>query len=95
VVLAIGHALRAHEALGCPYALSGILEVVHRLFENGVFVSQGKRIRPGGILRSPAYCVFSRKLPYQSREVAGCVPGHFLRVLWSHLRRPNSLPGNR
>jgi hypothetical protein len=30
-------AVRAHEALGRPYALSGFLEVVHRLFENGVF----------------------------------------------------------
>jgi hypothetical protein len=32
VVLAIRHALRAHEALGRPDALSGFLEVVHRLF---------------------------------------------------------------
>ena len=32
VVLAIGHALGAHEALGRPDALSGFLEVVHRLF---------------------------------------------------------------
>ena len=38
MVLSIGHALRAHEALGRPDALSGFLEVVHRLFENGVFV---------------------------------------------------------
>jgi hypothetical protein len=38
VVLAIGHALRAHEALGCPYALPGFFEVVHRFFEDGVFV---------------------------------------------------------
>jgi hypothetical protein len=47
MVLAIGHALRAHEALGCPDALSGFLEVVHRLFENGVFVGHDQSIRPG------------------------------------------------
>ena len=32
VVLAIGHALRGHEALSRPDALPGFLEVVHRLF---------------------------------------------------------------
>jgi hypothetical protein len=51
VVLAIGQALRAHEALSRPDALSGFLEVVHRLFENGVFVGHEKSIR-AGILRS-------------------------------------------
>jgi hypothetical protein len=92
VVLAIGHTLRAHEVLGCPYALPGFLEVVHRFFEDGVFVGHGKSIRPGGILRSPAYCVFSRELPYQSREVAGCVPGYVRRVLRSHLRAAEHAP---
>jgi hypothetical protein len=38
VVLAFGHALRAHEALGRHDALPGFLEVVHRYFEDGVFV---------------------------------------------------------
>jgi hypothetical protein len=38
MVLAIGHTLRAHEALGRPYTLAGFLEVVHRLFEDLVFV---------------------------------------------------------
>jgi hypothetical protein len=38
VVLAIGHTLRTHEALGSPDALPGFLEVVHRLFEDGDFV---------------------------------------------------------
>jgi hypothetical protein len=38
VVLAIGHALRAHQVLGRSDALSGFLEVIHRLFEDGVFV---------------------------------------------------------
>jgi hypothetical protein len=52
VVLAIGHALRAHEALGCPDALSGYLEVIHRFFEDGVFVGHDKSIRAGGIIRS-------------------------------------------
>ena len=45
VVLAIGHALRAHEALGRPDAPSGFLEVVHRLFEDGVFVIHDRSIR--------------------------------------------------
>jgi hypothetical protein len=47
VVLAIGHALRAHEALSRPYALPCFLEVVHRLFEDGVFISHDKSIRTG------------------------------------------------
>jgi hypothetical protein len=50
VVLAFGHALRAQKALGCPDAPSGFLEVVHRLFEDGVFVSHDQSIRVG-ILR--------------------------------------------
>src|SRR5215217_7416799 len=50
VVLTIGHTLRAHKALGRPDALPGFLEVVHRLFEDGVFVSHEKSIRTGGIL---------------------------------------------
>ena len=48
VVLAIGHALRAHEALGRPDTLSGFLEVVHRLFEDGVFVGHARSIRASG-----------------------------------------------
>ena len=40
VVLAIGQTLRAHEALSRPDALPGFLEVVNRLFENGVFVGR-------------------------------------------------------
>jgi hypothetical protein len=50
MVLAFGHALIAHQALSRPDTLSGFLEVVHRLFENGVFVSHEKSIRTGGIL---------------------------------------------
>jgi hypothetical protein len=61
VLLAFGHALRAHEALGRPDALPGFLEVVQRLFEDGVFVSHHKSIRTGGILRSPDCFAFSRK----------------------------------
>src|SRR5215217_8181941 len=45
VVLAIGHALRAHEALGRPDSLPGFLEVVHRLYENGLFVGHHRSIR--------------------------------------------------
>jgi hypothetical protein len=37
--------LRAHEALSRLDALSGFLEVVHRLFENGVFVGHDRSIR--------------------------------------------------
>jgi hypothetical protein len=81
VVLAIGHPLRAHEALSRPDALPGFLEVVHRLFEDGVFVGHDRSIR-AGILRSPDCFAFSRAFPYQRREVAGCVPGYVLRVLW-------------
>jgi hypothetical protein len=84
-VLAIGHTLRAHEALGRSDALSGFLEVLHRLFEYGVFVGCDKSIRVGGILRSPNYFTFSSDFPSQRREVAGRVPGYVLRVLWSHL----------
>jgi hypothetical protein len=51
VVLAIGHTLRAQEALGRPDALPGFLEVVHRLIENGVFVGHDKSIRVDSILR--------------------------------------------
>jgi hypothetical protein len=58
VVLAIGHALGAHEALGRPDALTGFLEVVHRLFEDGVFVDHERSIRIG-IARSPNYFAFS------------------------------------
>ena len=60
MVLAIGHALRAHEALGRPYALSGFLEVVHRLFEDGVFVGHNRNIRSGDIIRSLDCFAFSR-----------------------------------
>jgi hypothetical protein len=51
VVLAFGHALRAQEALSCPDALPGFLEVVHRLFEHGVFIGHDRSIW-AGILRS-------------------------------------------
>ena len=91
MVLAIGHVLRAYEALGRPDALSGFLEVIHRLFEDGVFVGHGQSIRVG-ILRSPDYFTFSCEFPYQRREVAGCVPGYVLWVLRTPLRQPNHLP---
>jgi|SRR5688500_8106239 hypothetical protein len=59
VVLAIGHALGAHEALSRPDALPRFLEVVHRLFENAVFVSHERSIRTSGIVRSPDCFAFS------------------------------------
>ena len=60
MVLAIGHALRTHEALSRSDALSGFLEVVHRLFEYGVFVGHDRSIRVG-ISRSPDCFAFSRE----------------------------------
>jgi hypothetical protein len=60
VVLAIGHTLRAHEALGRSDALTCFLEVVHRLLEDGVFVGHDKSIRVG-ILRSPDCFTFPRE----------------------------------
>jgi len=60
VVLAIGHALGAHEALGCPDALPSFLEVVHRLFNNVVFVGHDRSIRVG-ILRSADCFTFPRE----------------------------------
>jgi hypothetical protein len=57
VVFAIGHALRAHEALSCPDTLSGFLEVVYRFFEDSVFVSHDQSIRVGILRRvgEPGY----------------------------------------
>jgi hypothetical protein len=40
-------AVRAHEALGRPDTLPSLLEVVHHLFENGVFVGHDQSIRTG------------------------------------------------
>jgi hypothetical protein len=53
-------AVRAHEALGGPDAPSGFLEVVHRLFEDGVFIGHDRSIRVG-ILRSPDCFIFPRE----------------------------------
>ena len=63
VILAIGHTFRAHEALGGPDALSGFLEVVRRLFEDGVFIGHDQSMRTGGIFRSPDCYTFSREHP--------------------------------
>jgi hypothetical protein len=60
VVLAISHALRAHETLGRPDTLPGFLEVVHCLSENGVFVGHDRSIRRSSI-RSLYYFAFSRE----------------------------------
>jgi hypothetical protein len=65
IVLAFGHALRAHEALSRPDALPGFFEVVHRLFED-TFVGHDPSIRTSGSLRSPDCVAFSR-------ECADCV----------------------
>jgi hypothetical protein len=78
VVLAIGHTLRAHEALSCSDALPGFLEVVHRLFEDGVFICHDRSIRTSGSLRSLDCFAFSRErfdrvLPsyFNGRRVGG------------------------
>jgi hypothetical protein len=60
VILALGHTLRAHEALGRPDALPCFLEVIHRLFEDGVFVGHDRSIRVG-ILRPPYWFTFPRE----------------------------------
>ena len=60
MVLTIGHALGAHEALS-PDAPSGFIEVVHRFVKDSVFVGHDRSIRTRGILRSPDYCVVSRE----------------------------------
>ena len=44
VVLALPHAMRAHEVLSCSAALTGFFEVIQRLFEDGVFVGHEERI---------------------------------------------------
>ena len=67
MVLAIRHTLRAHEALGRPDALPGFLEVVHRLFEDGVFVGHERSIRTSGIRSLDAF-VFCRENPYMFRN---------------------------
>jgi hypothetical protein len=61
VVLTIGHSLGTHEALERPDALSGFPEVVHRLFEDGVFVGHDRNIRISSVLRSVDYLAFSRE----------------------------------
>jgi hypothetical protein len=77
VVLAIDHTLRAHEALGCPYALPGLLEVVHRFFEDGVFVGHDQSIR-AGILRSLDAFVWSlSENPYMFRDAQIAASGDF------------------
>ena len=73
VVLAIGHTLRAHEALGRPDALPGFLEVVHRLFEDGVFVSHGQKYTDKRIIRSPDCFAFTRERLRPPAFVSGWV----------------------
>jgi hypothetical protein len=67
VVLAIGHTLRAQEALSRPDALPGFLEVVHRLLEDGVFIDHDRSIRVG-ILRSPDYFALSHERAEYERK---------------------------
>jgi hypothetical protein len=74
VVLAFGHTLRAHEALGSPYALPGFPEVIHRLFEDGVFVGYDQSIRMGGVLRSLDCFAFLTRAPLQAPRGRGSCP---------------------
>jgi hypothetical protein len=62
VVLAYRHALRLDRALGCPGALGGFLEVIHRLFEYGVFVGHNLSIWVG-MLRELDCFALSRARP--------------------------------
>jgi hypothetical protein len=75
VGLAICHALRAHEALGCPYALPGFLEVVYRPFEDGAFVGHDKSIRAG--IRRSVDCFTS---PREHENIVDGVPAGKHRV---------------
>ncbi len=61
MVLAFGHALRAHEALGRPDTLPGFLEVVHRFFEDGVFVGHNRSIRTDWHVPITQLVAFSRE----------------------------------
>jgi hypothetical protein len=45
VILTVRQTLRAHQALSRPDSLSGFLEVVDSLFENGVFIDHDQSIR--------------------------------------------------
>jgi hypothetical protein len=74
VVLAIGHTMRTHEALSRPDALPGFLEVVHRLFEDGVFVSHERSIRAGSVLRSLDCFAFLTRAPLQAPRGRGSCP---------------------
>jgi hypothetical protein len=60
VVFAIGYTLRAHEALSCPDALSGFFEIVHRLFEDTVFLGHDLSIGVGNFLSLDCFA-FSRE----------------------------------
>ena len=60
-------AVRAHEALGRPDALPSFLEVIHRLFEDGVFFGHDKSIRTSGIRSLDAF-VFCRENPFMFRD---------------------------
>ena len=83
---------RAYEALSRPDALPGFLEVVHRLFEDGVFVGHDESIRVG-ILRS--LCCFSFSHEHAHWELLkkrGRLPGfysssqHYMLGRWISLR---------
>ena len=69
MILTFCHTLRAHEALSSPDALPDFFEVVHRLFEDGVFVGHDRSIRVG-ILQSPECFAFSREClrPYACND---------------------------
>jgi hypothetical protein len=57
VILAFSHTLRAHEALGRSDALPCFLEVIHRFFENGVFVGHDGSIRTSCNSSSTTYAI--------------------------------------
>jgi hypothetical protein len=79
MVLAIGHALRAREALSSSYALPGFLEVIHRLFKDGVFVRHDRSIRVGIVRSLDCFALSRERLrPHACMDgwvFLGCVVG--------------------
>jgi hypothetical protein len=73
MVLAIGHALRSHEALSRPYALPGFLEIVHSLVKDGVFVGHDQSIREGSVRSLDCFAS-------HASTAMGAAPGYRLKM---------------
>jgi hypothetical protein len=75
VVLAFRHALRAHEVLSRPYALSGFFEVIHRLFEDGGFVGHDQSIWTGSIRSLDCFSFSDEHADWELRRKRGRLQG--------------------